>query len=87
MKTNLKDNIWIEGFDDFIEQWTRYQELAQITESTIVPLYAGKTSVMPREIAKKYFDYGYDDLELHYTSINEAIKESCNQEYCIIYKI
>lgn len=85
MKTNLKDNIWIKGFDTNEEVYNFKDTICFVGEK-LPYIYIGKTSEIPEEITKKYFDYGYDNLEVHYTSINEAIKESCDQEYCIIYK-
>lgn len=80
---NLKDNIWIEGFDSKRKFITSLSKGDYIDNPII---YKGKTSEIPKEIAKEYFDYGYDDLEIHFTSLKEAIQSTCSKEYCIIYR-
>lgn len=80
MKVNLKDNIWIEGFD------IGFDKSSQILPIGVATIYQGETSKIPINIAKEYFDYGYDDLEIIYTSLDESIKSTCDKEYCVIYK-
>ena len=89
-KVKLKNNVWIEGFkpheksymDDFITSFNHRK---------LPILYCGETSQIrnsiPELLIREYFDYGYDDLELHFTSVDMAIQESCQDKYCIIYKV
>lgn len=100
MKTNLKENIWIQGFN---------QKLFEILLTDIMEmplnrdvLYIGAISKIPEEIAKKYvyfyfpFDsdnsklfknYNLEDESLHnFKTAKESIISACEEEYCIIYK-
>lgn len=87
-KLNLKDNIWIEGFtreelfDLSKEDWRNIVDDVSVDKM----LYSGKTSEIPEELAKQIFDWGYDDLELHFESLDESIQSACDKEFCIIYK-
>lgn len=52
MKTNLKDNIWIEGFDDkikFVAGHCFYNDNDQLFDV----IYFGGTSEIPKEIARE----------------------------------
>lgn len=55
MKTNLKENIWIEGFDTQMSNndLDRY-DFIYLSENTV--LYRGKTSEIPEELAKELVD-------------------------------
>lgn len=102
MKTNLKDNIWIDGFDkmiSIINLGATYEQHPQFYEV----LYKGKTSEIPEELVMKYIElltpgcmislwrnYKYDKpqpVDITYCSAKESIQSACPQEYCIIYKI
>ena len=92
---NLKDNVWIEGFDMEID--IAYYELAEAIGGGMKDfIYKGKTSDIPEDIAKECVDwhefdldhklyYNYDGTNWKYTA-KESIKSACNQEYCIIFK-
>jgi len=98
MKTNLKDNIWIEGFDD------RY-ECACMAYNGFPLLYEGKTSEIPEELAKECVSkmisnnppldqeikfrgkyYNYSSISNYCKTATESIQSACNKEFCIIYK-
>lgn len=89
MKTNLKDNIWIEGFDDAgkVRKTFAYQNLVPI-------IFVGKTSEIPEEIARECVGRGYIMLVNYYKSHdgktvcspNEFILSACDKPYCVIYK-
>ena len=92
---NLKDNVWIEGFDREID--IAYYELAEAIGSGMKDfIYRGKTSDIPEEIAKEcvgcfkneyYLDYSSDIKYLYeFKTAKESIQSACNQEYCIIFK-
>lgn len=97
MKTQLKDDIWIEGFDT-IDTRNKRLKIISICDTIIDELiYSGKTSEISEELAKecidwnefddniiKYYDY-IKDYWPHLTA-KESIKSACSQEYCIIYK-
>ena len=51
MKINLKDNIWIEGFDNKEEVYHFKDELCIVGEE-LPYLYIGVTSEIPEELAK-----------------------------------
>ena len=78
---NLKDNVWIEGFDKEID--IAYYELAEAIGSGLKDfIYKGKTSDITEEIAKEvllshpyssaqcecYFEYDNPELDLDNTS-------------------
>jgi len=78
----LTENVFIAGFTsesqlNFYKTGASYSKL----------IYSGKKSLIPRELGKKYFDYGYDDMEIAYTSIDDAINNTCKEDYCLIYEI
>lgn len=90
-KVNLKDNIWIEGFNNILsvhdyETWYNEDELYNV-------LFSGKTSEISEEVAKEcvyirpyvntYLRY---DKSGHLFSAKESIKSACPEEYCIVYK-
>ena len=95
MKTLLKQNIYIEGFDE--EYIFNYQ---LFTDGKII--YQGKTSEIDEELAKEcvdqysllnpvlYWNYGvpyphyYTDCE--FTTAKDSIQSACSQKFCIIYK-
>lgn len=98
MKTNLKENIWINGFDhDFRPHQFWFSKKHEIKEV----IYLGKTSEIPEEIAKECVDKIQPDYELlfckdysidaninvFYSLAKDSIQSACNQEYCIIYKL
>ncbi len=98
MKTNLKENIWIEGFDDNFGLGYRAKNATYFKEC----LYYGKTSEIPEEIAKRHIKNDGDSLgewfKDYSSSIDnnppysketakESIQSACDKEYCIIYKI
>lgn len=97
MKTQLKDGIWIEGFDlsDLSEYFLAGVNYTQSNDKEV--LFVGKTSEISEELAKtcidwnefddniiKYYDY-IKDYWPHLTA-KESIQSACSQEYCIIYK-
>lgn len=53
MKVNLKDNIWIEGFDNISTWNTKLCYFGQVSEKQIEVIWRGKTSEIPEEIAKE----------------------------------
>ena len=52
MKTNLKENIWIEGFE---RKSLMYDKILQLGCEQII-IYKGKTSEIPEELAKELVD-------------------------------
>jgi hypothetical protein len=48
---NLKDNIWIEGFDNNQVAFTAFEKMTQLANGTI---YAGETRSIPEELAGEY---------------------------------
>lgn len=84
-KVNLKDNIWIQGFDSFIT-------LSFALAAGVKPIYAGKTSEIPEELAKECVlppvnGYrNYKNLWINVNTAKESIQSACPEEYCIIYK-
>ena len=96
MKTQLKDNIFIEGFDSNEELYNFKNNLCIVGEP-LPYIWLGKTSEIPEEIAKECVnkvidDHGRMDGYENYNSpiiLNapkESIQSACNQTYCIIYK-
>lgn len=95
MKTLLKENIWIEGFNSYNET-NRVDAINGHKH-----LYIGKTSDIPNEIAENvaykgelceyYWNEILDDYDKTITA-NESIQlalakeEGRFYEYCIIYK-
>ena len=84
-KVNLKNNIWIEGFGSFIT-------LSFALAAGVKPIYAGKTSEIPEELAKECVlppvnGYrNYKNLWINVNTAKESIQSACPEEYCIIYK-
>lgn len=74
MKTNLKDDIWIEGFKKLENAKLKFEALAILKNGTI---YVGKTEAIPEEIKLEYSPYHKQ---------NQNISDYCFEEYCIIYK-
>ena len=96
-KVNLKDNIFIEGFDNELDVYDRSIDLC-IDLGNFSILYEGKTSEIPEELLdfllsedcpKEESHYNYKDflgnLCIH-TTAKESIQSACDKEYCIIYK-
>lgn len=101
MKTQLKDGIWIEGFDKLSEVYAFKDNMCIVGEA--VPyIYIGKTSEISEELAKTcaeilakttmgnfYRNYQYNKPQpVSFTKCKakESIQSACSQEYCIIYK-
>lgn len=90
-KVNLKDNIWICGFDS-------EKEVSDIilTVSFDTFIYSGKTSDIPEEVAKdcvyrrglngKYIYADYSGKICTFTA-KQSIQSACDKPYCIICKI
>lgn len=97
MKTNLKENIWIEGFDtekhkdSILDTWYKENEL----------LWHGKTFEIPEKLANEVLkideelsywddvrDIVYIDYQGHTSTscFRTAIQSACDKPYCIIYK-
>ena len=51
-KVNLKENIWIEGFDSVESQYIRSTDIC-IDLGNFSILYEGKTSEIPEDVAKE----------------------------------
>lgn len=99
MTINLKDNIWIEGFDEIASGYILQDKIITICDNII---YSVKTSEIPEELAKEcvklltpkhaislYQNYKYKLPQLvsfTRTTARESIKTACYKEYCIIYK-
>lgn len=98
-KVNLKDNIWIEGFDSEKEVY----DITLIVDFDTC-IWAGKTSDIPEEVAKEcvkkhpniyYMDYDVPshirikDWTSNWTKITakKSIQSACDKPYCIISKI
>jgi hypothetical protein len=96
-KINLKDNIWIEGFDTNEELYNFKNELCIVGEE-LPYIYIGKTFEIPEELAKELVEndgsgVSYKDYDLfrgHLINFLETAKESiqsaCKEEFCVIYK-
>lgn len=97
MKTQLKDGIWIEGFDNYvIEDVASFNNRLDKLDNKVI--YSGKTSEISEELAKKCVDTYHHGLEdetwTNYSGFDyycftpkESIKSACSQDFCIIYKI
>lgn len=71
---NLKDDIFIEGFDDISVAHSRFEHLRRLPNGTI---FAGETSKIP------------DDIRIMctpYHKIITNIEGYCRHKYCIIFK-
>ena len=101
MKTQLKDSIWIEGFDKLSEVYAFKDNMCIVGE--VVPyIYIGKTAEISEVLAKEcveilaktslgnfYRNYQYNKPQpVSFTkcAAKESIQSACSQEYCIIYK-
>lgn len=92
MKTNLKENIWIEGFDTN-QQIYNFKDNICFAGEPVPYLWMGKTSEIPEDVAKKcvlppvngYRNYA--NMWINVNTAKESIQSACSQEYCIIYKI
>jgi len=83
---NLKNNIWIEGFDHVPMLTANFDPNR---------LYVGKTSEVPYLIANKcvkfysnttfYYDYRDKSYE-RFKTAKESIQSACKKLYCIIFK-
>lgn len=97
MKTELKPNIFIEGFDSESEFRRRMYGRKGISFSVDL-IYQGKTSDVPEEIAEKYTGKHLDSFWKDYSepihnidylwveTAKESIESACKQEWCVIYK-
>ena len=94
---NLKDNIWIEGFDMHeVGHFMVTKDRNFIMDIAKKIIYSGKTSDIPEELAKECVDCFKNEYYLDYSSeikylyefktAKESIQSACNQEYCIIFK-
>lgn len=88
MKINLKDNIWIEGFEKY------HLLLTKIATIDKLIIYQGKTSEISEELAIKCIKEGFlscDYMNYHnkiieFETAKESIQSACDKKYCIIYK-
>lgn len=85
MVKNLKENIWIAGFLTLNGLTQAEDHILEHPKKELI--YSGQTSNIPNNLAKEIFDYGYDDLEIIYTTLQKSISEACDKQYCVIYKI
>jgi hypothetical protein len=97
MKINLKDNIWIEGFD-FEDAFRSRMYGASGISSSVTLLYQGKTDDIPEFLAKYlvknwrtdglYNNYKIESEyeEYLFKSATKSIQSACENDYCIIYK-
>lgn len=97
-KIELKQGIFIEGFDD-IKDW-QDRNIINAVFKDVKEIYSGKTSEIPEEIASQcckyhtiyegnihYKEYGNITWSTYpYIEAKESIQSACNKEYCIIYK-
>ena len=93
MKTNLKDNIWIEGFDT--ESDLKYHHRRRT-------IYAGRTSEIPEKLIEEcaellspnhpislWRNYKYDKpqpVSIARATAKQSIQSACDKPYCVIYK-
>ena len=94
-KVNLKDNIWIEGFDTNYEVYSFKDTICFFGEAT-PHIYIGKTSEIPEELAKEcvaktrlrnFKNYKTFRFCGSPFTAKESIQSACSDEFCIIYKI
>lgn len=95
-KVNTKDNIWVEGFDQF-DSWAEGIEnlLEDIQHINII--YAGRALFIPTHLASTVVESiqddpgrieGYRDYTTgHCVSLRESINSVCRGEYYIVYEI
>lgn len=98
-KVNLKDDIWIEGFDsiDLANYFLKGVNYTQSKDKYVV--YVGKTSEIPEEVAKECVfeiistSYPYRQYCLEFknrtalfVNAKQSIQSACDKPYCIIYK-
>ena len=95
MKVNLKDNIFIEGFDNQLDVYNSSIDLC-LNLGNFSILYEGKSSEIPEDLVKKcvtktrlrnfknYKTFRFCGLPF---TAKESIQSACDKEYCIIYKI
>lgn len=96
---NLKDNIWIEGFDNLSQMWDKFWNLKKTNHI----YYAGAISEVNEDEAKKYvYNYSVEDPKTDdyknykYSNKNcddwglltakKSIQSACPKEYCIIFR-
>ena len=97
-RVNLKDNIFIDGFDSELSAVSTGGSM-WFGKNMELLLYAGKTSEIPEDVAEECaeWDYVYMDIVRwtnyktlsHDDNLNTAkqsIQSACQEEYCIIYK-
>lgn len=95
MRTELKEGIFIEGFDEKIHLNLTCDVYFEDTHNI---LYKGKTSDIPEEVAKEgvknwrtdglYNNYKIESQyeEYLFKTAKQSIQSACDKEYCIIYK-
>lgn len=99
---NLKDNIFIEEFDDEFSMWKFWNANKFKLFDIVGELYLGKTSEIPEDIARistnSYYlgSNFYGDFEncefsneinkLLFFTAKESIYSICTKPFCIIYK-
>ena len=93
MIINLKNNIYIEGFNsDLILQLKNKKSI----------IYKGMTSDIPESLATTVLDWMFWDERIErkryknynepvivafpYIDYKDSIKSACNKPYCVIYK-
>ena len=98
MKTQLKDNIWIEGFNELASGYILQDKIIKMCDNII---YAGKTSEIPEELEElaenidtsNYWNEsrcncGERDTCYYCQDFFDKndLQKICDKEYCIIYK-
>lgn len=99
---NLKDNIWIEGFDSNYDKNMAWNEIGYKISSFDNIFYSGKTLEIPEEIAKEcaeihqglsywggpndIFYVDYNNKLNGFSKAKNSIYSACPQEYCIIFR-
>lgn len=101
-KVNLKDNIWIEGFE---RKSLIYDRILQLGGEQNI-LYKGKTSEIPEDISdncvKSINGYGFRnyimsdynggsspfEVYIPYSckTAKDSIQSACKEEFCVIIK-